>query len=78
MISAYTRTEAMELLTLYKTAEAEIVGGQAKHYKVGTREFTAVDLPWIQQRIRELAKLIAALDGAARTKRAVQVIHRDL
>ena len=77
-ISAYTLTEARELLQLYKQAERELVSGQAKHYKVGTREFTAVDLAWIQQRIRELAKTIEGLEGGMRTKRAVQVVPRDL
>ena len=77
-ISAYTLTEARSLLVLYKEAELALVDGQAKHYKVGTREFTAVDLPWIQQRIRELAKTIEGLEGNVRTKRAVMVVPRDL
>jgi hypothetical protein len=78
LITAYTLTEARSLLALYKEAEIALVDGQAKHYKVGTREFTAVDLPWIMQRIRELAKLIEGLEGNARTKRAVMVVPRDL
>ena len=78
IISAYTLTEARSLLALYKEADIALVDGQAKHYKVGTREFTAVDLPWIMQRIRELAKLIEGLEGNARTKRAVMVVPRDL
>ena len=78
IISAYTLTEARSLLALYKEAEIALVDGQAKHYRVGTREFTAVDLPWIMQRIRELAKLIEGLEGNARTKRAVMVVPRDL
>ncbi len=78
LITAYTLTEARSLLALYKEAEIALVDGQAKHYKVGTREFTAVDLPWIMQRIRELAKLIQGLEGNARTKRAVMVVPRDL
>jgi len=77
-ISAYTLTEARSLLVLYKEAEIALVDGQAKHYKVVTREFTAVDLPWIQQRIRELAKTIEGLEGNVRTKRAVMVVPRDL
>ena len=49
-----------------------------KSYKIGTREFTALDLPVILQRIRELAKTIEGLEGNMRTKRAVMVVPRDL
>lgn len=77
-ISAYTLTEARSLLILYKEAEIALVDGQAKSYKIGTREFTALDLPVILQRIRELAKTIEGLEGNMRTKRAVMVVPRDL
>lgn len=77
-ISAYSLTEARSLLALYKEAEVALVDGQAKSYKIGTREFTAIDLPWILQRIRELAKTIEGLEGNVRTKRAVMVVPRDL
>ena len=77
-ISAYTLTEARSLLALYKDAEIALVDGQAKSYKIGTREFTSLDLPWILQRIRELAKTIEGLEGNVRTKRAVMVVPRDL
>lgn len=77
-ISPYTLEEATELLAAYKEAEKCLVNGQAQSYRVGTREFTALDLEIIQRRIRELSKTIAALTGNARTKRAVMVIPRDL
>ncbi|MBR3742303.1 MAG: hypothetical protein IKN04_17915 [Clostridia bacterium] len=77
-ISAYSLTEARSLLALYKEAEIALVDGQAKSYKIGTREFTALDLPVILQRIRELAKTIEGLEGNMRTKRAVMVVPRDL
>jgi hypothetical protein len=70
--------EARSLLALYKEAEIALIDGQAQSYKVGTREFTALDLTWIQQRIRELAKTIEGLQGNLRTKRGVQVVPRDL
>lgn len=76
--SAYTLTEARSLLALYKEAEIALVDGQAKSYKIGTREFTSLDLPWILQRIRELAKTIEGLEGNVRTKRAVMVVPRDM
>lgn len=77
-ISPYTLEEARELLEKYKLAEIALVDGQAKSYRIGTREFTALDLSVIQQRIRELAKTIAGMTGDARTKRAVTVVPRDL
>ncbi len=77
-ISAYSLTEARSLLALYKDAEIALVDGQAKSYKIGSREFTALDLPVILQRIRELAKTIEGLEGNMRTKRAVMVVPRDL
>ena len=77
-ISAYSLTEARSLLALYKEAEIALVDGQAKSYKIGSREFTALDLPVILQRIRELAKTIEGLEGNMRTKRAVIVVPRDL
>lgn len=77
-ISPYTLTEARNLLALYKEAEIALVDGQAKSYKIGTREFTSLDVAWLQQRIRELAKTIEGLEGNVRTKRAVMVVPRDL
>ena len=77
-VSPYTLQEARELLAEYKAAERALVSGQSQHYRIGSREWTSIDLSLIQQRIRELAKMIAGLEGAMRTKRAVQVVPRDL
>jgi len=77
-IAPYTLEEAQALLLKYKEAEIALVTGQAKAYRVGSREFTSLDLDLIQRRIRELAKTIAALTGNTRTKRAVMVVPRDM
>ena len=42
--NAYTLTEAQEMLKLCKVATKELLNGQAKSYRVGTREFTALDI----------------------------------
>lgn len=42
--NAYTLTEAQEMLKLCKVATKELLNGQAKSYRVGTREFTALDM----------------------------------
>lgn len=78
MVAPYTLAEARQLLAQYKAAEIALIDGQASHYRIGTREFTSLDLRWIQQRIRELAGWIAALEGSVRTKRAVFVVPRDM
>lgn len=76
--SAYTLSEAQEILTLYKQAEKDLVSGQATHYKIGTREFTALDLDEIRKNIERLGNIVEALSGKARTKRVARVVPRDL
>lgn len=77
-VAPYSLKEARELLALYKAAEIALIDGQAQSYRIGSREWTGIDLPVIQRRIRELAQMIAGLEGALKTKRAVQVVPRDL
>ena len=76
--SAYTLAEAREILTLYKTAHKELITGQAKSYKIGTREFTALDLNEIERGIEKFSNIVEALTGQARTKRVARVVPRDL
>lgn len=76
--TAYSRTEAVEMLELWKAAEKALASGQAKSYKIGTREFTAVDLPDIAARIEYFKNMIDAIDGSVKTSRVVRVIPRDL
>lgn len=75
---AYTLTEAREMLTLWKECERALASGQAKAYKVGTREFTALDLDEIAARINYFGNVVEALSGNVRTKRVVRVVPRDL
>ena len=51
--SAYTREEAVQMLALWKNAEKVLAQGTAKSYKIGTREYHAVDLPDIAARIEQ-------------------------
>lgn len=76
--SAYTLPEARDMLALWKEAERALASGQAKRYRIGTREFEAVDLPEIASRINYFANLVEALSGSVRTKRTVRVVPRDL
>lgn len=77
-INAYTLQEAQEMLQLYKTALRELVTGQAKSYRIGTREFTALDVDTISEQIVYFSNLVEVLSGKVRTKRVARVIPRDL
>ena len=76
--TAYTLSEAKEMLALWKGCEKTLADGQTKAYKIGTREFTALDLPEIASRINYFSNVVEALSGTVRTKRVVRVVPRDL
>ena len=66
------------MLGAWKECERQLASGQAKRYRVGTREFEAVDLPDIAERIRYFSNVCEALSGTVRTKRVTRVVPRDL
>lgn len=76
--TSYTLPEAREMLELWKACEKALASGQAKEYRIGTREYTAIDLPHIAARINFFSNVIEALEGNVRTKRVVRVVPRDL
>lgn len=76
--SAYTLAEAREQLELWKECERSLADGQAKSYRIGSREFTAFDLNEVAKRIEYFANLVNALSGRVRTSRVVRVVPRDL
>lgn len=76
--SAYSLTEARRMLELCKTALEELVTGQAKSYRIGTREFTALDLDDLQSLIKYYSNLVDGLSGRTRNKRVARVVPRDL
>lgn len=76
--TAYSITEAREMLALWKDCERVLASGQAKEYRIGTREFRAVDLPDIAERIRYFSNVIESLSGTTRTSRVTRVVPRDL
>ena len=69
--------EKKSLLTSYKDAEKHLIEGEAKAYKIGTREFTALDLGWITRRIRELENEIDVYLGNRKKARGWQIAFRD-
>lgn len=77
-MAAYTLAEAKELLALWKDCERALVSGTAKEYKIGTREYRAIDLPYIISRINYFANLVGQLSGTAKSTRVMRVVPRDL
>ena len=76
--TAYDLVEARSMLTLCKTALNELVSGQAKSYRVGTREFTALDIDELLRLIRYYSDLVESLSGKTRGSSVVRVVPRDL
>ena len=76
--SAWTLEEAQNMLTLCKEAHKELITGQAKSYRVGTREFTALELDDLMDQIEYFSNVVESLSGSVRTKRVARVVPRDL
>lgn len=76
--SAYTLSEARELLSLWKDCEKSLVSGQVQSYRVGTRELTMLDMDEIRAAIERLSNIIDALSGGVRSRRVACVVPRDL
>ena len=76
--SAYTLSEAQEMMGLWKSAEKALASGQVTSYRVGSRECTLVDLEDIRAAINYFSNLVEALSGTVRTKRVTRVVPRDL
>lgn len=76
-IDGYTLVEAQAQLDLWKAAAQEIAGGQAKRYRIGTREYESLDLPYVYNMIRYFAGIVDKLNGTARTARVQVVVPRD-
>ena len=77
-VFGYTLVEAREQLEVWKACLKALGEGQAQHYRVGTREFTALDLDEVQRMVRYFENMVEALSGQARTSRVVRVVPRDV
>ncbi|MSS16115.1 DUF6148 family protein [Porcincola intestinalis] len=75
---AYTLAEAQKMLGLVKEAHMELITGQAKSYKIGTREYTALDLDDLMKQIEFFSNVVESLSGSVRTKRVARIVPRDL
>lgn len=77
-ITGYTLDEAKEMLAMWKDCERALASGQAERYRIGSREYEAIDLDKIAARINYFSNLVEALSGTVRTKRVVRIVPRDL
>ena len=77
MIDGFTLVEAQSHLDLWKACAQELANGQAKRYRVGTREFEALDLPYVYRMIKYFSGLVSKLNGSARSARVQVVVPRD-
>lgn len=76
-IDGFTLVEAQEQLDLWKDCAKEIANGQAKRYRIGTREYEALDLPYVYKMIKYFSGLVDKLSGSARSARVQVVVPRD-
>ncbi len=77
IIDGFTLVEAREQLALWKDCAKEIANGQAKRYRIGTREYEALDLPYVYKMIKYFSGLVDKLSGNARSARVQVVVPRD-
>jgi len=77
MIDGFTLVEARTQLALWKEAAQEIASGTAKHYRIGNREYTALDIDEVYKMIKYFAGIVDKLEGNARTARVQVVVPRD-
>lgn len=76
--SVWTMEEAQAMVAEIKTAIKSIVNGTAKGYRIGTREYTALDLEELNSMLNYFGNVVESLSGKVRTNRVVRVVPRDL
>ena len=74
----WTLAEAQEMVGELKKAIRSIVSGTAKSYKIGSREYTALDLDDLQSMLNYYGNVVESLQGNGRKNRVVRVVPRDL
>ena len=75
--AAFTVAELQEMLTAWKDCYKALATGQASYYRIGTREFQAIDLDEVKGQIEAIQD---AIDEKAGNKKARvrRVVYRDL
>ena len=75
--AAYSYEEAKLYLAQYKEALTALVDGQAKAYKIGSREVTLLDVDDIERMIDKFSAIVEKYETGARPPRSVAVVFRD-
>ena len=76
-INGWTLVEAKKQLDMWKAAAEEIANGTAKHYRIGNREYTALDIDEVYRMINYFAGVVDKLEGLARSRRVQVVVPRE-
>ena len=74
----WTLAEAQEMVGELKKAIRSIVSGTAKSYKIGSREYSALDLNELQAQLNYFGNIVESLSGKGRATRVSRVVRRDL
>ena len=77
LASAFTVQELQEMLTAWKDCYKALATGQATYYRIGTREFQAIDLDKILEQIKALQDALDEKAGSQKA-RVRRVVYRDL
>ena len=75
--AAYTYEEAKLYLSQYKEALTAVVDGQAKSYRIGSREVTLIDPDYIEAMIDKFAAIVEKYETNTKPARSVAVVFRD-
>lgn len=76
--TVWTLEEAQDMVKEIKEAIKSIVNGSAKSYKIGTREYTSLDLKELQSMLDYYGNVVESLSRNTRKRRVVRVVPRDL
>lgn len=74
---AFTSEQLKELLNAWIDCYMALATGQAKYYRIGTREFQAFDLDEVLKQIRDIQDALDEKNGTSRP-RVKRVKFRDL
>lgn len=77
LASAFSVEELTEMLNAWKDCYRALATGQAKYYRIGTREFQAFDLDAVLKQIQEIQNAIDEKNGTSKP-RVKRVVFRDL
>ena len=76
--AAFSYSEVCMHLKAWKDCLYALAEGQAKAYKIGTREFTAFDIDEVRKMVDYFSDLKDAYENGKRTNLGMRVVPRDV